>query len=317
MKQPHERYVLCVGLTPAVQETREFARLVPGEVNRSTAITRSAAGKGQNVARVIRTLRAPARLLGFYGGASGAFCLRELAALGVQSRRITVPTATRTCITILDRSERCSTELVEEAALPPAAAWIALHRNYSSLLRRAKLVALSGALMPGAATDTYARMLHAAGKAGVPVIIDSQKAPLLSALPHRPLLAKLNVHELENTAERRLSSPAAIVTGARDLLALGAQSVLVTDGARPAWLVFPDRVLRVTPPRIRALNPIGSGDAVTAGIAVGLYRSQPMERAVALGIACGAANALTLTPGVLSPREVRRLQSRVKVSPVT
>ena len=49
------------------------------------------------------------------------------------------------------------------------------------------------------------------------------------------------------------------------------------------------------PPRIRALNPIGSGDAVTAGIAYGILKGKDIAEGMRLGLACGAANALTLT----------------------
>ncbi|MCF7864038.1 MAG: hypothetical protein K9L89_04550, partial [Kiritimatiellales bacterium] len=56
----------------------------------------------------------------------------------------------------------------------------------------------------------------------------------------------------------------------------------------------------------------GSGDAVTAGIAVELAKGSPVSEAVITGMACGAANALHLISGKLEPDDVARLRSQVK-----
>ena len=211
----------------------------------------------------------------------------------------------RVCVTIRDEATGRVTELVEEAPLPKPGEWRAFYRQYDRLVKRAGLVAISGALMPGAPADVYAKLCAAAKK---PVIIDSQREPLLRALRHRPLLAKLNVHELENTLGK---TP--VVAGARQLIERGAGNVLVTHGAKGAWLVTPAAVWFFTPPRIQPVNPIGSGDAVTAGIVVGFLRGAELPEAVRLGIACGAANALTPTSGQVIPGDVRRLLPAVKL----
>jgi fructose-1-phosphate kinase PfkB-like protein len=62
-------------------------------------------------------------------------------------------------------------------------------------------------------------------------------------------------------------------------------------------------------PRVTAKNPVGSGDAMMAGIAVGLWRGESMVEAIRLGIACGAANAMTVEPGFVRLTDVKRLCS--------
>jgi tagatose 6-phosphate kinase len=176
-------------------------------------------------------------------------------------------------------------------------------------------VVIAGALMPGVPKTTYRELARRARARGVPVVIDSQRTPLLKTLPHRPLLAKLNVHELESTLGRRLPGEKQIIAGARRLIERGAQQVVVTHGAKGAWLVLPDRVWRFRPPRIRALNPIGSGDAVTAGIASGIAEGRDILAVMRLGMACGVANALTLMPGMVELRVVRRLAPAISGNP--
>lgn len=305
--------ILCVGLSPAFQEIRPFPRFAPGTVNRSRVVTRAAAGKGVNTARVLRALGGPALATGFLGGDTGRLLLRDLDRWRVRHDFVRVPDRTRVCVTVLDETTGEATELVEEARSPGRQAWDDFDRRFNRLRRRSSLILLSGALMPGAPADTYRQLVKLAGT--VPVIIDSQQLALLRALPLRPLIAKLNVRELENTLGRKLRADAARLRGAKELLAAGAQNVVLTHGAAGAWLVRPTGAWQYRPPRLKAVNPIGSGDAMTAGIAFGLWKGRSLVEAVRLGVACGAANALTLTAGHVRLADVRRLLPLVKKTP--
>lgn len=295
--------VLCVGLTPALQDTRVVDRLRLGDVTRCRSVTYSLAGKGVNVARILRQLGARALVTGFAGGDTGRLFLADPA-----GRYIRTAAPTRVCVTIREETTGRVTELVGEAALPAPREWRAFYRLFDRLARRADVVVISGALMPGAPANVYAKLCAATTG---PVVIDSQREPLRAALRYRPWLAKLNAHELENTL-----GPTPILPGARRLLELGAQNVLITHGPRAAWLVTPSGAWRIRPPKIQAVNPIGSGDAVTAGLVTAWLRGETLPDAVRFGIACGAANALTPTAGDVDPRAARRLLRQVHCQPV-
>ena len=303
------KHIICIGMTPAVQEVREFKSFQLGEVNRSPAIHRSAAGKGPNVARVLRQLGGRPLLLGFVGGETGKFITTNLRRQGVPEKLVRTNQPTRICTTLLDHATGTITELVEEAQLPPRAAWQEFFRTLDRSVAQARYVVIAGALMPGAAPEIYRDI----ARRGVPVIIDSQRQPLLGVLEFKPLIAKLNVHELENTLGRKFKTEKQIVSGARELILAGAQNVVVTHGAAGAWLVTGEQAWYYRPPRITSVNPIGSGDAVTGGICRKLEQGSAMPEAVRCGIACGAANALTLTVGTVNLTDVRRLFRQVVV----
>ena len=300
---------LCIGLTPALQELREFKSFQLGEVNRSPAIHRSVAGKGPNVARVLRQLGGQPLLLGFIGGETGKFITTNLRREGVPEKLIRTNQPTRICTTIFDHATGTITELVEEAQLPARAAWRQFFRALDRSVASARYTVIAGALIPGALPEVY----RAIARRGVPVIIDSQRAPLLGVLEFRPLIAKLNVHELENTLDKEFRTEKQILAGARELIRRGAQNVIVTHAAAGAWLMTGDSVWHYQPPRIVPVNPIGSGDAMTAGICRQLEQGKTMPEAVRYGVACGAANALTLIAGTVRLPDVRRLFRQVTV----
>ena len=307
---------LCIGFTPAVQRTLDFSSLEMGEVNRARSVQLSPAGKGVNLARVLKTLGADPLATGFLGGDSGRFVDHCMQGWGIDCDWVWVNEETRHCHTVIERDRGLVTELVEEAAAPDSSQWANAHALIQRHLADVHYVAVTGALPPGSPDHTYADIAAACRDAQVPFIIDSQKDPLLQVLPYQPALVKLNAHELGRTLGGDFDSEALILRGMVELMDQGACAVLVTRGADAAYLASSGRRCRFAPPQIKADNPIGSGDSVTAGLIQGLYEGGALEDAVALGLACGTANALTPRPGELDPARARDLVDSVKVAQI-
>jgi len=136
---------------------------------------------------------------------------------------------------------------------------------------------------------------------------------LTEALKAKPGLVKPNRPELAATVGRTLKSGADLMQAMRELCERGAQRVIVTAGRKPA-LAFDGKVFRrITTPRIQVVNPIGSGDAFTAGVVWRLLRGDDLGEACRWGAAAGAANALTPMPGELNRKDVTRLAKEVRV----
>jgi tagatose 6-phosphate kinase len=221
------------------------------------------------------------------------------------------PTAaeTRACTTLLDRGAGEVTELIEEGPAVTPSERKAFVRSALRRVAACRALALCGNLPPGVEPGFYVSFADAARRAGRPVAIDCHRDALLAVLPQRPLLAKLNAHELGHTFARRCDSEEQVRNTARLLLDRGAQWVLVTRGGAPAILAGPDGASwRLTPPSIKPLNPIGSGDCVTAGILHAWLGGASMPEAARAGLACGTANALTAIPACFTLSDVRRMR---------
>ena len=70
---------------------------------------------------------------------------------------------------------------------------------------------------------------------------------------------------------------------------------------------------RVESPAIEAVNPIGSGDAFTAGLVWRLVRGNDLGESCRWASAAGAANALNVMAGELDRNDVESLARKVKV----
>jgi tagatose 6-phosphate kinase len=307
--------ILCVGGTPAMQRTLRFESLQPGVVNRAYDVRVTASGKVVNAARAVTVLGGQALLVTFLGGDPGRFVARELDARGVPHEVVWTEddAPTRTCATLIPDNGPV-TELVEEALPVSERDRAALEEIVTENLREARALCLIGSFPPGVPDDFYARLSRAAREAGVRVLVDAQKAPLRAALEEAPFLVKPNLEEVAATLNLPIGEPdpRAAVAALTDA---GARWALISTGASGSLLGDDsDRLWSVEPPRVEAVNPIGSGDVMAAGLLLSLHRGASVPDAAVYGTACAAANALTPTSGEVRPDDVDGLLSRVRLT---
>jgi tagatose 6-phosphate kinase len=310
----HFFMLLCIGTTPTVQRTLTFARLVPDEVNRAASVDEYASGKSVNVARVAAAIGAQARVTGFIGGDRGRFLAAELSKGGIAHDFQPVPAQTRLCTTVIDRAQGTVTELVEEhAPVTPEDFDRLLERCVRHLQKKKTIAVLSGSLPPRSNPGFYRRVIEVAHARQVRVVLDSRGGPLHEALRIGGFIAKLNLAELAETVDRPLRTEAAIKRAMREVSPRGG-AICITMGKEGAAAWDGETFWRIASPRVRAVNPIGSGDAFAAGMAVALERGGPLIAGCILGSACGAANVMTERAGVVDPAQVERLRKKVKVT---
>ena len=308
--------ILCIGTTPAAQRVMVFRKLTPDAVNRAMTTLDGVAGKAINVAKILKTLGAHPIATGFLGGQRGEFLRAVMAGKKIKSDFVTVKAATRQCITVVDESAGTHTELVEESRPVTSADF----KNFMAVVRRhitgCRAVVMSGTIASGGPATLYRDCVRQAENAGAISVVDAQGEALTEALKAKPGLVKPNRPELAATVGCELRSEADLKLAMRELCERGAQRVIVTAGPEPA-LAFDGNVFRrIITLRIKVVNPIGSGDAFTAGVVLRLLRGDDLGEACRWGAAAGAANALTPMPSELHRKEVTRLAKEVRVQKI-
>src|SRR5262249_7958701 len=138
--------ILCLGATPTVQRSMTFERVTIDDVNRAVQVQDYASGKSPNVARVLQTLGAAPLEVGFAGGERGKFLLDDMIKAGIRCDFVTIRAETRLCTTVIDRSTRQATELVEEHPVVAEQAWAEMDQKLRGLLPQAKYWIFSGSL---------------------------------------------------------------------------------------------------------------------------------------------------------------------------
>ena len=199
-----------------------------------------------------------------------------------------------------------------------AAEFAAFQAAYLTELASASVVVLTGSLPPGLAADSYAVLIAAAARAGVPSLLDAGGEALRLGASAGPDIIKPNLAELELAAGHSLrasSAPgradnaaadlAAVAAAARDLLAAGARAVVVSLGADGLLALAGQDCWHVGSPDVAVRNPTGAGDAVVAGLALGLARGCGLA-----GPAPACCRARCCDRGVAGRRRVRPCRVR-------
>jgi 1-phosphofructokinase family hexose kinase len=164
--------------------------------------------------------------------------------------------------------------------------------------------------------DIYGELIAAANRAGVPAILDADGDALARALPARPALIKPNRAEAERLLGRRLGNRAELVKAARELLAGGARTVVISSGGEGAVLASAQGTWWATPPVIEPGSTVGAGDSMVAGLALALARGMAPDEALRLATAAGTATASLAGTQVCDAAGVAALLPGVLVTPI-
>ena len=307
--------ILCVNLNAAIDKTVVVPGFRLGAIHRPTQVIAAPGGKGVNVARALRTLGETPTVTGWTGGFAGQFIADGLRREGIATAFVTVEAESRTCLSILDPDSGALTEVYERGEPLPPAQVAEFRTLFQAIVGRYAAVTLSGSLPPGVPIDFYGDLLRLADAAGVPAALDTSGDALVHALAAgRPWFIKPNRAEFEALVGQPLASLADLARAARAASHQYGTTVVLSLGAVGALAARGDETVHVRPPALPIQSAVGSGDALVAGMVVGLRRGGSLADALAWGVAAGTANALTLGAGQLTREDFERVYRAVRCS---
>ncbi|HEX4059859.1 MAG TPA: hexose kinase [Streptosporangiaceae bacterium] len=299
-----DRRILVVALNPALDITHELPTVDWSGVNRPAAVMSRPGGKGLNVARTLAALGADVLVAGLTGGRTGEAVGAGLAGAGVRAEFTPIAGETRRTFAVVDTGRGRTALFNEPGPEVTAAEYARFRERYEAEAAAGSAVVLSGSLPRGLPESSYAELIKIAAAIGVPVVLDTSGPALPLGAAAGPAIVKPNLAELSALVGWVLpdlgadetgpgGEQAPIVAAAAGLRAAGVAAVVVSLGAGGLLAVTGDGVWRATQPRRVAGNPTGAGDAVVAGLTLGLAAGRPwserLRQAVALGYATAAA----------------------------
>jgi tagatose 6-phosphate kinase len=307
--------ILCIGPTPAEQRVMVFRSLVVDQVNRAVRTVEGTAGKSLNVAKTSSALGQQVIATGFLGGTRGERLRSSLEARGIRCDFVETGN-TRLCITVIDETNGTQTELVEESQRVEGHCYERLEQIVRTRIKNVRAAIMSGTLTPGGPPDFYFRCTEIAKKGGAMSVVDAQGPPLIAALDARPDIVKPNRAELAASLGKDLGSESLLMAGMSELHERGAERVVITAGKAPTVAYDGKTFWRIFSPTIKAVNPIGSGDAFTSGLVWRLLEGDDLGQACRWAAAAGAANALSILAGEIEKPDVERLFHEVHLEKI-
>jgi 1-phosphofructokinase/6-phosphofructokinase 2 len=280
-------------------------------VNRTRDAVYTPNGKGLNVSFTLDHYGTASTILGFFGGFSGDYIVREAERV-CPVRPVEVPGITRINVFI--------TTPMGEYKYPNAGALVdAAHQDEMlgliGNLDDMECLIVSGSLSSGMDEGFYRRLVDLVEGKGADLVLDVSHRCLAELVEHRPLLIKPNDEEAAAIFGLDPSSERGIVDGLRLMHAHGARNVLLTLGGDGAYFSDGVHVWRANAPKVDVLSTACSGDATLASfLSMWLHDRSCVEQALVRAMATGANVAMCAGLGDFA--QVDDLSRQVKVERV-
>jgi len=313
--------LVCVSANPAIDRRLRLESIAVGGVNRVHSAQPFPGGKAAHVAMVARALGLDVTWVGFLGGAAGDECESGLSALGIPVTVVQTRASTRANLEIIAR-DGTVTEILEpggDVTYGEVERLLSVCRDIFAESSEGSQVALSGSLPPGAPPDFYAELTRLAHVYGCRVLLDSSGEALRYGIAASPDLVKPNRAEASWFAGRAVVTAGDALGVATEMNAAGARGVAISlghDGI--VWRGDDEATPWVAqPPPVEVRSTVGCGDAALAGFAVARARGLDNEDTLRLAVACGTANCIAESPGLVDPGVVERMMHEVSVQQLT
>lgn len=307
------RLILTITLNPAVDISYPLDRLLLDTVNRVSDVSKTAGGKGLNVARVVQQIGEEVGASGFLGGALGTFIQSEIKKANIRDYFVPIAGETRNCIAILHEGKQ--TEILEGGPTISEEEADKFIEEYTASLKEIDIIAISGSLPAGLTADFYSRLIKIANDQEKRVLLDVNGSLLQEILQkaEKPFAIKPNEEELAELVGKEKVEKDDVKEIITSPLFAGIPLVVVTLGKEGSIVKYRDKFYEVQIPTVEAVNPVGSGDAVIAGLSVGLVRNMPVDQLLAYGMTMGILNAVEEKTGSINPDNIDQVLEQVLV----
>ncbi|MGT2958988.1 1-phosphofructokinase [Streptococcus bovimastitidis] len=290
-------------------------QLSVGKVMRVKKVINSAGGKGLNVARIINLLGEKVIATGFVGGNNGNYLLELLNNDGITSSFTTVQSETRSCINVIEENFR-STEFLESGEKITDDEISQFLENFQHQIEGSEVVTISGSIPKGIKNEFYKDLIEMCNKMGKKVILDSSGISFQKGLLGKPTLVKPNKEELEAVFECDINSLTEVIKVGKKISDQGVPYVVVSLGKNGAIMIHDNRVYHARPPLVKAINTVGCGDSMVAGLAIGLEKNTDPKDCLIYAVAVGTANAMSTRTGYFDIREFEKILKNIEVTEI-
>jgi len=301
--------ILVVCPNPSVDTFVYVNDFQSGKANRANKEVSFPGGKGVHVALAIAELDEEVSLLGFWGGTEGEWIIQQCTSkYGIQCYGPYVNSSSRRCITLKTNNEFDETELLGVGPVISKTDFNNYLSTYKLLLKETDLIVFSGSWSKGVSDDSYAQLAQIATSKNIPVIVDASGEQLKNVLNE-------NIHGIHlNTTESKelngINNPIEQTKSLSKKVNISA----ITAGKDGLYIAANKEVLHGNVKIDNVMSAVGSGDCLTAGIAVAFKNNYSTENMARLSVACGAANCLRSELGMIYKKDVDKLFNEVIIT---
>lgn len=309
--------IYCTLLNPAFDLITTIHRYVSGSTQRDVPSQLFPAGKGINVANVVRVLGEEACVVGLMPERDQSRFVSYLESMGIGTHLYPIPGDVRVNVTIAEQKDGAVTHINCAGGVLPLRIQDEFLQFANTFPVRGDQWCFSGSLPNGFDDDFYAKMLRQCTDNGADTFLDTRGKALQRGVQARPLVVKPNSTELEELFGEQIKGIHHLALKGKKLLDRGVEHVFISLGSDGMIALHEnDCLLCSPPPQLQTIDTVGCGDALMAGILVAWKRKFSFSETCRLAVACGASKAMHAGPHTVLRDEVWQLMEDVKIKSV-
>ncbi len=274
--------ILSITLNPAIDLTVQLDQLKVGEVNRQLTAQSHAAGKGLNVAQVLKDLGHELIVSGFLGQDNRQIFDHHIQQEQFDNQFIYVAGETRQNIKVAEASGQM-TDINGKGFFVDTSAKQQLCERLSQLILEVDVIVIAGSLPQGFSAEELSTLILWLQSAGKKVAVDTSGVALKAAIAAHPWLTETYHLPAETFAEQQ-----------HLFASLNSQieHIVVSMGENGVNWLHRTQPLHATAPKVTVQSTVGAGDSLLAGMIHGLLSSTSPEETLKTATAI-ASNAVT------------------------
>lgn len=278
--------IYTLTINPAIDMNITSSDLSFGKVNRTKNAVYSANGKGINVSMALRHFGIESGIIGFFGGFSGEYILKDCIEKGFKVHGVKIDGITRINVFVEVDGKEC--KLVNNGPLIDAAKQKEL-LNVLENLNDMDTIIISGSLANGIEENYYERIVDICKLKKAGFILDISSVKLKALLPLKPLLIKPNDEEIKEIFGYDITNEKDAIYVLKKLNEMGACNILLTLGEKGSYFYNGSNIYFCETYPIRLKSSACAGDAyLGAFLSEWLSNTENVEAALKLASATGA-----------------------------
>ncbi|ENF0690129.1 1-phosphofructokinase [Proteus mirabilis] len=309
------RRVATITLNPAYDLVGLSTLIELGEVNRVTTAGFHAAGKGINVAKVLKSLGIDVTVGGFLGKENQDGFQKEFSEAGIANRFQMVEGRTRINVKLTEPSGKV-TDFNFSGFEITKQDWTRFVNDTLSWAGQFDMICVSGSVPPSIDLNDFTAWMKRLRSECMCLIFDSSREAFVAGLKALPWLVKPNHHELEIWAGRPLPELSDVVQAAHELRQQGIAHVVISLGEQGAMWVNASGAWMAKPPKCDVVSTVGAGDSMVGGLIYGLMMRQTSEHTLRLATAISALAVSQTNVGITDREQLARMMTEVELTPL-
>ncbi|MFP4241444.1 MAG: 1-phosphofructokinase family hexose kinase [Chitinispirillaceae bacterium] len=308
--------IVCSLFNPAIDVSYRMETFEPGVTYLDLPSLAVPSGKGLNVARVARTLGEEVAVSALIPENDQLRFSTFLEEQGIKPLFFEVPGSTRINITLSELQNDCVTHL--NGTSPSLS--LRIQEEFLQFLElqmeQGSTWCFSGSIPAGFDGDVYSRTISLCHQKGIGTLLDARGNALKLGARTKPLMIKPNISELEQFFDEQIRGVHHIALKGKRLIDMGISYAFISLGCDGMIAIHENDCLLCSPPEVKALDTVGCGDALVAGILVAQKRKFSFSEICRMAVACGTSKCMHQGPGVVTRDEVWRLMEDVRITAI-